>query len=68
MQFCNICLLYIFVVVVFFFVADTLYRLCLLCMPSIVVNLIIIIINIIGVRGTISFGMLFEQFLIRNAV
>ena len=41
-SFVIICLLYIFVVVVFFFVADTLYRLCLLCMPSIVVNLIII--------------------------
>ena len=46
-SFVIICLLYIFVVVVFFFVADTLYRLCLLCMPSIVVNLIIIIIIII---------------------
>ena len=43
-SFVIICSLYIFVVVVFFFVADTLYRLCLLCMPSIVVNLIIIII------------------------
>ena len=40
-SFVIICLLYIFVVVVFFFVADTLYRLCLLCMPSIVVNLIL---------------------------
>ena len=47
-SFVIICLLYIFVVVVFFFVADTLYRLCLLCMPSIVVNLTIIIIIIQG--------------------
>ena len=43
-SFVIICLLHIFVVVVFFFVANTLYRLCLLCMLSIVVNLIIIII------------------------
>ena len=33
---------------VFFFVADTLYRLCLLCMPSLVVNMIIIIPIAIG--------------------
>ena len=38
---CSVVILFvcwIFVGVVFFFVADTLYRLCLLCMPFIVVN------------------------------